>query len=330
MPLTIALGGVAAAFLFDALTIWEALILAVILAPTDAALGQAVVTSMRIPVRIRQSINVESGLNDGIAVPILVFVLTCADMTMREQPAVHWILFAARQVLLGPIVGIAVGYVGGKLIMWADRSGNMNHAFRQLATLSLAILAFGLAEWAWIGGNGFIAAFCAGMVVGNTARSSCECLYDFLEVEGQLLTLLAFLLFGWLMIWPASESWDVWTFVYAAMSLTVLRMVPVALSLWGSGLKPLSTFFVGWFGPRGLASIVFALVVVDRHGIAGRDEIFSVCVATVLVSVIVHGVSAFPFSQSYARYIDRFKQLDDSEEHIEVPEHPTRVPMPEA
>ncbi len=329
MPLTIALGALTAAFMFDALSIWEALILGVILAPTDAALGQAVVINMRIPVRIRQTINVESGLNDGIAVPILVFVMTCADMSMREQPTAHWILFAARQVVLGPIVGVAVGYIGGKLIVWADRSGNMNHAFRQLATLSLAILAFGLAEWAWIGGNGFIAAFCAGMVVGNTARPSCECLYDFLEVEGQLLTLLAFLLFGWLMIWPASELWDIWTFVYAALSLTALRMVPVAISLLGSGLKPVSTVFIGWFGPRGLASIVFALVLVESFGIAGREQIFSVCVATVLLSVVAHGVTAYPLSEAYARYIERFKQRGDSEEHVKVPEHPTRVPMTE-
>ncbi len=327
MPLTIAFGALCAALIFDALTIWEAIILAVILAPTDAALGQAVVSSARVPVRIRQTINVESGLNDGIAVPVLVFFMTCADMTMREQPTLHWVTFAARQVVFGPIVGIAVGYFGGKLIVWGDGSGNMNHAFRQLATMSLAILAFALAEWAWIGGNGFIAAFVAGMTVGNTVRSSCECLYDFLEVEGQLLALIAFLLLGALMILPAAEHWDAYTLLYAVLSLTVIRMVPVAVALFGIGLKPVSWLFLGWFGPRGLASIVFALVVVDQHGIAGGERIFSVCIATIFLSVVLHGVSAAPLSALYANYVGRFEGM---QEHVEVPEHPARVPMHES
>jgi len=330
MPLTIILGALAATLIFDSLTISEALILAVILAPTDAALGQAVVSSSRVPVRIRQTINVESGLNDGIAVPLLVLFMTYADVTLREQPVAHWVLFASRQVILGPIVGVVIGYVGGKLIMWGDRTANMNHAFRQLAILSLAILAFALAEWEWIGGNGFIAAFCAGMTVGNTARSSCECLFDFLEVEGQLLTLMAFLLFGGLMILPAAELWDMQTFFYATLSLTVIRMVPVAVGLVGAGLRPISPLFIGWFGPRGLASIVFALVVVERHGIAGGERIFSVCIATVLLSIILHGVSAYPLSAVYARYVDQFKQHENSEEHIVVHEHPARVPMHES
>lgn len=325
MPLIIILGLVTALWLFPELNVWEAALLAAVLAPTDAALSQPVVSNQKVPTRIRQAINVESGLNDGIALPVALFFASCANAAAGETSERNWVIFTAGQLILGPIVGAVAGYYGGKAIQWGERTKSMNHTFRQLVTLALGIFAFAAAEQ--IGGNGFIAAFVAGLTLGATARSSCDCVYDFAEVEGQLLALIAFLLFGTLMIVPSSEHWTPQVWIYAVLSLTLIRMVPAALSLIGLRLRRPTILFLGWFGPRGLASILFGLIVVERVQIPGRELIFSVMAATVFLSVILHGVTAYPAARRYAAYTESLR-ADEAAEHHRVHEHPVRIPFP--
>src|SRR5215204_4482024 len=321
MPLTIALGTASAALLLTDLTFWEAAIVGTVLAPTDAALGQAVVSNPRVPVRVRQALNVEAGLNDGLSVPFLALFLTLAVAEEELQPASYWIRFALEQVGLGVLVGVGVGLVGGWLVSRASKRGRMTDSSQRIALLALAIIAWALADQ--IGGNGFIAAFVAGLAVGPTVERVGEQLIRFTEAEGQLLNLSVFFVFGVLVIGLIqSLSWQV--ALYALLSLSVIRMLPVAVSLLGTHLHGVSVLFAGWFGPRGLASIVLGLIVVEEAPlIGGRDQIEAVVALTVLLSVLLHGVSAAPLSAMYARRVEGMAA--DAPEKKGAVEVPTRV-----
>lgn len=324
LPLTILFGTVVGAVLLDNLTFWEAAVLAVILTPTDAALGQAVVSSPLVPVRIRQALNVESGLNDGLVLPILLIALAVAGAAEQTQTVGHWVLFAAMQVTLGPLIGVGVGYVGGKLVERGSRTGWMNRSFQDLAALGLSLLAFAAAEL--VGGNGFIAAFCAGLTLGNTSRSICACLYEFAEAEGQLLTLLLFMVFGAVMVPTALDHLGWRVILYVFMSLTVVRMVPVAISLLGARLRRDTVLFLGWFGPRGIASILFGLLVLERSDLPGREEILVIVMTAVLLSVFAHGITAFPAANWYTGRTEKTKSVRGAAEHVRVTEMPVRLP----
>ncbi len=323
MPLTVVLGALTATWLFPGFTMWEAALVAAVLAPTDAALGQAVVSSQRVPVRIRQALNVESGLNDGIALPLVLLLLSvCSVAVPGEGGASYWLRFAALQVTLGPLAGVLVGGLGGRLVERGSRSGWMNRAFEHLAALGLALFAYAGAEL--VGGNGFIAAFVAGLVLGNTAaKDICESLYEFAEAEGQLLTLLVFLVFGLAMA-PDALAHLSWRMVlYAVLSLTLVRLLPVAVSLLGAGLSRSTVLFLGWFGPRGIASILFGLLVVRGSALGAGEEIFHLVLVTVLLSVVAHGVSAYPGSVWYSRHADGLHR--EAEEHRQVDEMRVRI-----
>jgi NhaP-type Na+/H+ or K+/H+ antiporter len=302
MPLTIVLGTVVAALVLTNLTFWEAAIVATVLAPTDAALGQAVVSNPRVPVRVRQALNVEAGLNDGLSVPFLALFLTLAVAQEELQPASYWIRFALEQVGLGVLVGVGVGLAGGWLVSRASKREWMTDSSQRLALLALAIIAWALADQ--IGGNGFIAAFVGGLAVGPTVERGGEQLIRFTEAEGQLLNLSVFFVFGVLVIGLIQAlSWEV--ALYALLSLTLIRMLPVAASLVGTRLRGVSMLFAGWFGPRGLASIVLGLIVVEEAPLlAGREEIELVVALTVLLSVLLHGATAAPLSAAYARKVE--------------------------
>jgi NhaP-type Na+/H+ or K+/H+ antiporter len=301
MPLTIVLGMIVAALVLTDLTFWEAAIVGTVLAPTDAALGQAVVSNPRVPVRIRQALNVEAGLNDGLSVPFLALYLTLAEAEEEHLSAYLWIRFALEQVGFGILVGVGVGLVGGWLVRWASQRGWMTDSFQRLAFLALALIAWALADQ--IGGNGFIAAFVGGLVVGPTVERVGERVIRFTEAEGQLLNLSVFFIFGVLVLGAIQHlSWEV--ALYALLSLTLIRMLPVALSLYGTHLRGVSVLFAGWFGPRGLASIVLGLIVVEEAPLLpGRDEIEAVVALTVLLSVLLHGLTAAPLSAVYARRV---------------------------
>lgn len=314
LPLTVLLGGLAAKIIVPAFSIWEAALLGAILAPTDAALGQAVVSSKKIPERIRQSLNVESGLNDGIVLPlVMLFAVLSSANPESEQ---NWLVYWALQVTLGPLVGVAVGLGGGYLLKLSRSAGWLNEHFQRLSGIALALLAW--AGALHVGGNGFIAAFVAGMCISVFSDCIGEAMRDFGEAEGQLLSLATFLLFGAVLIVPAFKAFTIGCLIYAILSLTLVRMLPVLLALLGIGLKTPTFWFVGWFGPRGLASLLFALLVVGEFQIPHGETILNFAVGTVLLSMIAHGLSAIPGAEIYARQLG---STDNTIEHLPSESH---------
>lgn len=309
MPLTILLGAVIASFFFDEFGIWELTLLATMLAPTDAALGQAVVTSKKVPLRIRQGLSVESGLNDGIAVPLVLIFASLAsighEMQEETMTGVHCAIFAGKQIILGPFAGVLVGSIGALLMTKSIQRGWMEHPYREFSGIALAIIAFVGAGF--IGGNGFIAAFVSGIVMGNSSKEVRENLYDFAEAESQLLMLTTFFLVGLVLVWePLNHaSWQVW--VYAVLSLTLIRMLPVAISMIGLGVQKSTLGFLGWFGPRGLASVLFSILVIDELPVPHSEEIVQVVIITVLLSIFAHGITASLFSGLYAKNLEQKK-----------------------
>ena len=321
LPLGIIIGTVVAMVLWPGVSLWQAAVLSAILVPTDAALGQAVVTMKAVPVRLRQTLNVESGLNDGIALP---FVLVAASIASeRATGSAEWIRFGLLQLSLGPLAGVAVGFFGGRLVDRAIGRKWCQEDFEGIVLLALPIIAYLLAVL--IGGNGFLASFVAGMVFRDVARERCHPVVNFVENEGQLLILATFVLFGALMLPQLAFIADPRVWLYAVLSLTVIRMSAIGLSLIGSGLGRPSVLFLGWFGPRGLASILYVLLVLHRYDVSGGHLINQVVIATVLLSILAHGATAVPAAKALGRAADRWReQQPDCHELMDVPEMPTR------
>ncbi len=310
LPLCVLAGTLVAVLLFPSVSIWEAALLAALLAPTDAALGQSVVSDKAVPIRIRQAINIESGLNDGIILPLVLLLAVFAGSPQESSQASDWISFGILQVTLGPLAGIVIGYIGARLLDTASAHGWATTAFQGIGILSLAALTFVLAEL--IGGNGFIAAFIGGMVFGNTIRNPCTFLFEFMETEGQFLMLITFLVFGAVLLPEGIEHLRWKYLLYAVLSLTVIRIIPVALSLVGAGLRLPTVMFLGWFGPRGLASILFVLLILEESEAPHKNELLYVTVITVALSALLHGISAAPFSKMYGRLAARMGECEES------------------
>jgi NhaP-type Na+/H+ or K+/H+ antiporter len=299
LPLTMGLGLILAVPLFDNVSLWALALMAFILSPTDAALGQPVVTSPAVPENIKEAINVESGLNDGIALPpILACIAVLSSAVPEKLSAQYWVVFTLKQFLFGPLLGALVGWLGGRLVDKASKAGWMNPTFQRLTAWSLAVLAYALAEI--FHGNGFIAAFFGGLMLGTHTPIIRERIQEFGEAEGQQLALFVFLIFGLVAVPAVASYWDARAWLYAILSLTVIRMVPVAACLMGTPLGWRSIGLIGWFGPRGIASVLYLLLVVNDLGSAGHERILSVIVLTVLLSVFLHGISAVPLSRLYA------------------------------
>jgi sodium/hydrogen antiporter len=299
LPFAILFGTLLGAVLFDIPLAVSALI-ASILAPTDAALGEAVVTSEVVPTRVRQSLNVESGLNDGIALPAVAVFIALAAQDEEFSTASSWVRFAAEQVGYGVLIGVAVGCIGALLVRTASRRGWMEDLYRQLAVLGVAIVAFSLA--AQIGGNGFIATFVGGLAFGSIARVECAEVAVFTDDIAHLLAMVSFIVFGAIVVGPSLDelTWPV--AVYAIGSLVLIRPLAIALSLVGSGLNWRTTVFFGWFGPRGLASILFGIVAFEETNELDLGPVFVVMSWTVLLSIVVHGLTAGPASAAYGRW----------------------------
>jgi NhaP-type Na+/H+ or K+/H+ antiporter len=300
LPLTMLFGTGLGLLMFGSVGILAIALMALILSPTDAALGQAVVKSDDIPMRIRQSISMESGLNDGIALPPILLCMALLGAEAGHQEG-GWLGFMIKQVTLGPVVGLAVGWIGGRLIQTMSDRGWMEETFQRLSAIPLAILAFAFAES--VEGNGFIAAFVAGLglTMGATSAAVRHQIQEFGETEGTQLILVVFLIFGLAMVPVASQYWGMIEFVYALASLTIIRMVPVAISLIGAKLDWQTIAFIGWFGPRGIASVLYLLMALAAIGFVGYEQIMSVIVLTVMISVYAHGISAMPLSKRYGR-----------------------------
>ena len=317
LPLVIATGAFAAAWMFPAFSVWEAALLAALLAPTDAALGQSVVSAKAVPVRIRQSINIESGLNDGIALPAVLLFAALAASSEEAVRSADWLQFGLMQVTLGPLAGALIGYAGARLIDAAAERGWATTAFQGIAILSLAVLAYILAEL--VGGNGFISAFVAGIVFGHCIRHECLFLFEFMESEGQLLMLITFLVFGAALLPESLAHIDATIIVYAVLSLTLIRMIPTALSLLGSGVRLPTYLFLGWFGPRGLASILFVLLILEEAELAHSEELFTITVVTVALSVVLHGITAAPLAAAYGRLVERVGECEERKAVSDMP-----------
>lgn len=298
LPITMVLGILIGIPMFKGNDIWLIALMALILSPTDAALGQAVVTSKIVPEKIRQTINVESGLNDGIALPpILICLAALNESSGHGSGFSYWGLFTLKQFVYGPLIGGFVGWAGGRIVEKASEKGWMNNTFQRLASIAMAILAFSLAEM--VHGNGFIAAFFAGMLLGTTTPSIRERIHEFGEAEAQALELFIFLIFGMIMFPIARQYWDLNVWIYAILSLSVIRMLPVWLCLRGTNLPLGTVAFIGWFGPRGIASVLYLIMALMAIGLKGHEAIFSVIVLTVLLSILLHGISALPLSKLY-------------------------------
>ena len=298
--LTVFLGMVAARLVFPELSLWEAGILAVILTPTDAGLGQVIVNSPRVPARIRQALNVEAGLNDGLSVPFLLFFMALAAAKI-EGGAASLAEFIGQQLGYGVVVGATVGLAGGWVLGWGRRRDWVAGPFRQIAVVALPLLCLVISEM--VGASMFIASFVAGLTVQVGFKDAGKDSVEFTEEWGQVVNLSVFFLFGVLILkdWP---QYTLPVFLYAVLSLTVVRMVPVAIALIGTGLSPASVVFMGWFGPRGLASIVLGLVYLEEGMyLPGESTTRLAVIVTVALSIFAHGFSAMPGINLYARKI---------------------------
>jgi len=293
LPGSIALGSVLAFFMFDMLTLFEAAMLGTMLAATDAALGQAVVTNPAVPDRLREGLNVESGLNDGLCVPILfVFIaLELGSESGSEGALVAKLL--VQELGVGTLVGLVVAGLGYLLLGQFKKLGWLDPIWTQISSMALAIACFGIAQS--IHASGYIAAFVGGMLFGYLAKDQTEKFVHSTEGIADVLALLTWFLFGYAVIGQVfgAFSWPI--VLYALLSLTVVRMLPVYLSMTGSGESPQSRLFLGWFGPRGLASLVFAIIILDAD-LPGSKIMALVVVCTIFLSLILHGITANPLS----------------------------------
>jgi NhaP-type Na+/H+ or K+/H+ antiporter len=302
LPLTIALGAVLAAALFTSLNATEALVLAIVLAPTDAALGEAVVTEPRLPSQIRQSLNIESGLNDGICVPLLLIALAAADVEANTATGHHALTIVAEEIGYGLLGGAVAGLAAAGVVAIGHRHNLITGSWLQVIPVAGAALAYGVA--AALGGSGFIAAFLAGAVFGGLIPEESEEASRLNEELGGLLGGVTFLVFGAVLLGPALEhlTWKI--ALYSVLSLTLIRMLPVAIAMLGTGARRPTIAFLGWFGPRGLASIVFAVIVVQESHLTGAQTIVLTTYLTIGLSVLAHGVTAAPCATRYAGWYE--------------------------
>jgi sodium/hydrogen antiporter len=308
LPLTIALGFVAATVLTD-LDPWLCALAATALAPTDAALGAPVVADPRVPIRIRRTLNVESGLNDGLATPLVMFFLAGA---VAEAGSVHFSPTSAlADLAVGLLAGVAIGLGGGWLLRLArGRRWTTSTSVAIMVPILAFVSYFAALE---LDANGFVAAFVGGLVFGSTQRDAGE-IGEFGEELGELFGLLVWLIVGALAVNVLDDiTWGM--LGLALLALTVLRMVPVALALVGSGLGRTTVVFIGWFGPRGLASIVFGIIAVDALPAAEGQPIIALITLTVILSVLLHGVTARPFARRYGEQANN-RDEDDTEPSI--------------
>ena len=306
LPITIILGVIIATLLFPGIPWWVAGIIGAALAPTDAALGQIVVQNKNVPERIRSTIEIESGLNDGGSVPFLLVFIAIGLAAEAFKPTIYFVQVAFQQIGFGILAGLGVGLLGGWLVLKARDNEWITPEFQRIAFLAMAILTFLIADG--IGGSGFIAAFIGGLALGYIVKDAGKILIDFSEAEGQLLNLGVFFLLG-IVVLPLlyNITWQI--LLYSILSLTVIRMLPVAISLIGTKLGKDTVLFIGWFGPRGLASIVLALLALEELKVFPGDTTFiTVVFLTVLLSVFAHGLTASPLSNLYARRISKSNQ----------------------
>lgn len=299
LPLTMLAGVGVGVLAFPGMALASVVLLATMLASTDAALGQKVVTDQAVPARVRQALDVESGLNDGLAVPFFLVALEIANADLETQPAAAVVGNMVVQIGWGLTGGLVAGIAGGLLFRVADRRGWIGREWRQLVPLAAALLAYTIALT--LGGSGFIAAFVGGLAFGTLSGARGSIVTLLTEESGGFLAAVTWIGFGALMLTLAIPhlTWQV--ILYAGLSLTLVRMIPVAIAFGGQRLGRPTVAFIGWFGPRGLASLVFVLLAVER-GIPDSEVVLSTVLVTVALSVILHGLTSVPFVALYHRW----------------------------
>jgi NhaP-type Na+/H+ or K+/H+ antiporter len=301
LPLTLLAGTGVGILLFPGMALASVFLLSTMLCSTDAALGQKVVTDTTVPARVRQALDVESGLNDGLAVPFFLVALDLANAELTT--GITWAVVgnAAEQIGWGLLAGIVAGLLGALVFRVADRRGWIGSEWRQIVPLAAALLAYALAVT--LGGSGFIAAFVGGMAFAAVSGLPGTSVTLFTEETGGVLAAFTWIGFGALALGLVAPhvTWQV--VLYAVLSLTIVRMVPVALALLGKGVRRPTMAFIGWFGPRGLASVVFALLVLER-GVPEGETLLATVVVTVALSVLLHGLTSVPFVRAYHRWYE--------------------------
>jgi NhaP-type Na+/H+ or K+/H+ antiporter len=306
MPLIILAGALVAAGVFRELDLVGAAMVATILAPTDAALGKPVVSNTRVPVRIREALNIESGLNDGIALPFLLFFIAIGEA--EEGANFFSLLLSAIGVAV--VVGLAVGWVSARLIIASSERGWMVPMWRQIAVVVVPVVAYVVADE--LGGSGFIATFVGGLTFGRLVLASYPDIGNFAEDLAEVLTMVAFMIFGALLLQPRLGEFTGEMLLYALLSLTLVRMLPVAISMIGTDLRPPTLLYMGWFGPRGLASLIFAAIVIEEVDLPATDLMVNIVILTVALSILLHGITAYLGSNAYADWYEQ--QEDDHDE----------------
>jgi NhaP-type Na+/H+ or K+/H+ antiporter len=297
LPITIVLGFGVAALLFQQLSLFEMALLATMLAPTDAALGKAVVTNETVPNPVRQGLNVESGLNDGICVPILfVFLALAAEQAYEGGPWQLAMKLVAEEIGIGLAVGLLLTGMAGWLIKIAWRRQWLTEIWIQIPVVALAVACFAAAQF--IGGSGFIAAFSGGLLFGAIAKDYREEFLRAGEGTGDVMALITWVIFGAAVVGQSLDNFSWAILAYAILSLTLIRMLPVFFSLTGLKTNTEGKLFIGWFGPRGLASIVFAVIVLNAN-LPNGGVLSVTVVCTVLLSIILHGLSANPWAGGF-------------------------------
>ena len=297
LPLTILLGFGAGVLLFDDLSMFAVALLAIMLAPTDAALGKAVVSNKSVPDDVRQGLNVESGLNDGICVPILfVFLALALDKAGDTGPWTLAIKLVIEEIGIGLAVGLLLTFVAVRLLKVSWQRRWLTATWIQIPVVALALACFAAAQY--LGGSGFIAAFSGGLLFGVMEKDARDKFLRAAEGTGDTLALITWVIFGAAVVGKMMDhlSWSI--LLYALLSLTVIRMLPVFLALTGSGISTEGKLFIGWFGPRGLASIVFAVIVVNSE-LPNIGPLIMTVVCTIMLSIIAHGITANPWARAY-------------------------------
>lgn len=301
MPLTIVLGTVVAYLIFPSTGIIGAATIATILAPTDAALGSAVISNQRVPIKVRDALGVESGLNDGIALPILLFLLT---LSLAEGGDPLWRFFV-EGIGIAVLVGLAMGIGAAYAVQFALKRSWIEAEWVRISWIIVALGTYVVADH--LGGSGFIAAYLAGIAFGRVVNRLETPSEHFAETGidlGTVLTMTSFLIFGAYVLAPNLAAFTAATVFYAVLSLTVVRMIPVAISMIGTGLEAPTLTYLGWFGPRGLASIIFAGVLVEEAGLEQSQLVVGAIIVTVAFSVVLHGLTAPWGADKYATWYE--------------------------
>ena len=303
LPLTIALGAGVGYLLFDGLELIEIALLATMLAPTDAALGKAVVTNEAVPETVRESLNLESGLNDGICVPVLLFFLSLAiGETGINEAASLAVRLPLQAIGIGLLVAILGGTLGSYALKFCAQRNWITGTWLQMPVIALALLCFSSAQY--LGGSGFIACFVGGLVFGGLCKKHKQEYLDAAEGGGDVMAMLTWFVSGAAAIGLSWEFLNWKIFVYAVLSLTLVRMLPVYLCLSGMKQSSDTKLFIGWFGPRGLASIVFVIIVLDEN-LPGRNILLPTVTWTILLSIVLHGLTANPLAQWYGARVQQ-------------------------